>query len=102
MVLVLTADGWKLVTASAKGPASDVSVAAGATANIDLAVSANPASIKELIALATVAGLPTGLAIAGISFPNTSTVRIVVFNPTSSAVTVTANSVTVTVLASAA
>jgi hypothetical protein len=102
MVLVLTADGWKLVTASAKGPASNVSVAAGATANIDLAVSANPASVKELIAIATIIGLPTGLAIAGISFPNTSTVRIVVFNPTSSAVTVTANSVTVTVLASAA
>jgi hypothetical protein len=102
MVLVLTADGWKLVTAGAVGPASDVSVAAGATANIDLAVSANPASIKELIALATVAGLPTGLAIAGISFIGTSTVRIVVFNPTASAVTVTANSVTATVLASAA
>jgi hypothetical protein len=102
MVLVLTADGWKLVTASAVGPASNVNVAAGATANIDLAVSANPASIKELIAIATIAGLPTGLAIAGISFPNTSTVRIVVFNPTSSAVTVTANSVTATVLASAA
>jgi hypothetical protein len=102
MVLVLTADGWKLVTASAVGPASNVSVAAGATANIDLAVSANPASIKELIALATVAGLPTGLAIAGISFVGTSTVRIAVFNPTASAVTVTVNSVTATVLASAA
>jgi len=102
MVLVLTADGWKLVTASAKGPASDVSVAAGATANIDLAVSANPASIKELIALATVAGLPTGLAIAGISFIGTTTVRIVVFNPTAAAVSVAANSVTATILASAA
>jgi hypothetical protein len=102
MVLVLTADGWKLVTASAVGPASDVSVAAGATANIDLAVSANPANVKELVAIATVAGLPTGLAIAGISFIGTSTVRIVVFNPTTAAVSVAANSVTATVLASAA
>jgi hypothetical protein len=101
-IQALTAEGWKIVLATASGPASTVSVGAGAAADVDLTVSANPASIKAILALGSVSGLPTGIVLVGVSYPNLSTVRIRVYNPTTSSINVTANSVSATVLARAA
>ncbi len=101
-VQALTVEGWKLVLASASGPASDVSVGAGAAANVDLTVAANPALIKEVLGLRTVSGLPDGVVLANVTYPNLSTVRIRVFNPTSGAITIAAGAVSASVLAKAA
>jgi hypothetical protein len=101
-VEALTADGWKVVEATATGPAATVSVGAGTAANVDLAVAANPASIKEVLALKSLSGLPDGVVLVGVSYPSPTTVRVRVFNPTTSDINVTANSVTAAVLAKAA
>jgi hypothetical protein len=93
--------GYKLVLANATGPSAAVSVAAGASANVDLAVAAGPAILHAILGLCSVSGLPSGVVLAGISYPNVNTVRLTVFNPTGAAVTVSANSVTATVLAKA-
>jgi lipid-binding SYLF domain-containing protein len=100
-VQALTADGWKIVTASATGPGSNVAVSAGAAANVDLTVSANPAQIKEILAVQSVSGLPDGVVLVGFSFPNISTLRLRVFNPTSTDKTVTAGSVSAVITAKA-
>ena len=94
-------DGYKLVLADATGPSADVSVAAGASANVDLAVAAGPAKVLAILGLQSVSGLPSGVVLAGVSYPDVNTVRLTVFNPTSAAITVSANSVTATVLAKA-
>lgn len=100
-VEAITLDGKKIVIASAIGPSSTVNVAAGSTANIDLSVQPNPAIIRNILAIGTVTGLPTGVAINGISYPSLTTIRITVYNPTGAAVSIAANSVTATVLARA-
>jgi hypothetical protein len=100
-VQALTADGWKIVTASASGPGSNVAVSAGAAANVDLTVGSNPALIKEILAVQSVSGLPDGVVLVGFSFPTISTLRLRVFNPTSTDKTVTANSVTAVIIAKA-
>lgn len=97
-IQALTADGWKIATVAAIGPASNVTVSAGSAANVDLAVSANPINVKTVIGLASVSGLPDGVVLAGVSYPDLSTVRLRVFNPTASAITVTANSVSASIL----
>jgi hypothetical protein len=101
-VEALTADGWKIVEATATGPAAAVSVGAGAAADVDLAVAANPASIKEVLALKSLSGLPDGVVLVGVSYPSPTTVRVRVFNPTAAAITIAANSVTAAVSAKAA
>jgi hypothetical protein len=100
-VQALTADGWKIITAPAAGPASNVAVSAGAAANVDLTVGSNPALIREILAVQSVSGLVDGVVLVGFSFPSTSTLRLRVFNPTSTDKTVTANSVSATILAKA-
>jgi hypothetical protein len=101
-VQALTADGWKIVIANASGPASNVSVSAGTAANVDLTVAANPASIKEILALKSVSGLPDGIVLVGVSYPDLTTVRIRVFNHTTGSITITAGSVSASVIAKAA
>ena len=100
-VEALTAEGFKVVLASASGPSSDTVVSAGGAANVDLSVASNPANILEILALKSVSGLPDGVVLVGVSFPSTSTVRLRVFNPTGGDLTVTADSVTAYVLAKA-
>jgi len=97
-----TADGWKIATATAVGPAAAVSVAAGAAADVDLTVAANPAKIVKILGITSIAGLPSGIVLAGVTYPTLTTIRLRVFNPTASAITVTANSVSATILAKAA
>lgn len=82
-----------LETVSATGPAANVSVAAGGTANVDITITSQLSSLMSG-AVSRVTGLPTGVAIAGLQVVDTSTLRIVAYNPTAAAVTVTANSVT--------
>ena len=101
-VQALTADGWKVVIATATGPSTTQVVNAGTAANVDLTVAANPASIKEILALKSVSGLPDGIVLVSISYPSLTTVRIRVFNPTDGNINITANSVTASVIAKAA
>jgi hypothetical protein len=93
--------GYKLALVNATGPSAAVSVAAGASANVDLAVAASPVKVLAMLGLCSVSGLPSGVVLAGVSYPDANTVRLTVFNPTGAAVTVSANSVTATVLAKA-
>ncbi|MFQ6075627.1 MAG: hypothetical protein ACE5Z5_05785 [Candidatus Bathyarchaeia archaeon] len=86
--------GKKMVELTATGPASDVPVGAGAAADVDLAVGAPPSTILEVLSLKDVSGLPDGVVLAGITYPDVGTVRLRVFNPTAGAITVTADSVT--------
>jgi hypothetical protein len=101
-VEALTADGWKVVEVTAKGPAADTSVAAGASADVDLTVAAGPANVKKLLALGSITGLPDGIVLAGVSYPSPTTVRVRVHNVTTAAITITAGSVSATVIARAA
>jgi len=91
--------GEKLALLSASGPASAVTVTAGDHANVDLTVSVGVISrVLKALGVKSISGLPTGAVIEGYSFTNETTLRIVVFNPTGSDITVTADSVSATVL----
>lgn len=101
-VEALTADGYKILTVSAAGPASAVTVSAGGAANVDLSVGAHEASrILSILGLKSVSGLPDGAVLQSVSFPNLSTVRLRVFNPTTSDITVSADSVSAEILVKA-
>jgi hypothetical protein len=101
MSLQALVDGYKLVLVNATGPSTNVTVTAGSSANVDLAVAAGPANVLAMLGLCSVSGLPSGVVLAGVSYPSLSTVRLSVFNPTTENISVTANSVTATVLAKA-
>jgi len=98
-VEALTAEGYKLVRATALGPTAAVSVGAGAAANVDLVVQANPAKILAIEALKSLSGLPDGIVLVGVTYPDLSTVRIRCFNHTTAAISIAANSVTAEILA---
>jgi len=100
-VEALTAEGYKLVTATASGPASNVAVSAGAAANVDLTITANPARILSIEALKSISGLPDGVVLVGVSYPSLTTVRARVFNPTSTDKTVSAGTVSAEILCKA-
>jgi len=100
-VEALTADGLKIVLATAVGPGAATSVAAGAAANIDLVVQPNPAVIRKILGFTSVSGLPDGLVLEYVTYPDIATVRVRVFNPTAAAISVAANAVTATILAKA-
>jgi len=101
-VEALLATGEKLALLNASGPDSDVTVASGSTANVDLTISRGPVSkILEHLAVKELSGLPTGVVPAGFSYPNSTTLRIVAYNPTTAAVTVTSGSVSAKVLVKA-
>lgn len=97
-VIALTADGRKIVVGSAAGPASDVTVTAGSQANVDIAVPMFELGRKnEALAVKSIEGLPNNIVLVGFSWPTLDTLRLRVFNHSGTNVTVTANSVTVTV-----
>jgi len=100
-VEALTAEGFKLVLATASGPATTVSVGAGAAANVDLTVAANPGVIREILSLKSLTGLPDGIVLVGVSYPALTTIRVRVFNHTTSSINITAGSVSASVLAKA-
>ena len=93
----ITYDGKKIAVLTATGPGSDVSVGAGAAADVDLTIPASYFVVKKILGLTSVSGLPDGLAIAGVSYPDLSTVRVRVLNTTTAAITVSAGSVTASV-----
>jgi len=84
---------------AASGPAADVSIAAGATGDVDISVSfpttfaATPTGF-----VASYTALPAGLEVIGVqTFGETTTgmtIRITCNNPTAAAITVTAGSIT--------
>jgi hypothetical protein len=101
-VQALTAEGWKIVLANASGPAAAVSVDAGAAADVDLTVAANPANIREILALKSVTGLPDGIVLVGVTYPDLATVRVRVLNHSAAAITIAAGSVSAVIMAKAA
>jgi hypothetical protein len=97
----LTADGKKVGLVTATGPSTAVSVSAGTAANVDLPIATPPFIIQEILSLKSIAGLPDGIVLVGVSYPNLSTVRVRVFNPTAAGISITANSVTASILVQA-
>ncbi len=100
-VEALTADGFKLAIANASGPAAATVVDGGSSANIDLTISPNPANIVGVLGIRSISGLPSGIALVGISYPSPGTVRITVYNVTTSDITVSAGSVSATLICKA-
>ena len=79
-----------------------MTVATGTAGDIDLAISLGEVKqILEHLGVVSISGLPDGLAIAGITFPDATTLRIRVFNPTAGDITVSAGSVSASVLVKA-
>jgi len=106
LIKALGRRGVKAEYASATGPSADVSVGTGAAANIDVSVSLSGGAFlttPTIVLLTEVSGLPDGVVLAGWSFPSKSTssitVRLRVYNPTSADITVSADSVTVKIVA---
>ena len=94
--------GHKIALLSASGPGADVTVSSGGATNVDLTISLGVVNtILENLSVVSVSGLPDGVVVAGWSFPSSTTLRLRVFNPTASDVTVTAGSVSATVLSKA-
>ena len=78
------------------GPAANTSVDATKAANIDISLSpAKGKKILEILAIKRISGLPDGVVLVGFEFPDATTCRVRVYNTTSAAVTISANSVTV-------
>lgn len=93
-VVSQTADGWKEFVVRATGPAADVSVGAGASADLELTYAAPPLSrIEAVRGVVMIAGLPDGLVIQGFT-PEIGRIVIRVRNTTAAAITVAAGSVT--------
>jgi len=87
----------KLEILEATGPAADVSVTAGAGA--DVAISISPAlGTVEYAGVIHISGLPTNIGAGDVEATATS-ITLHAVNPTAASITVTANSVTVRVLA---
>lgn len=101
MTLVgITADGYKLVSISVTGPASDTVISVASAGNVSISISSNY-TLLSVVAVKSVSGLPDGVVLNGISITGTSTVTLKLYNTTGSDATVTANSVTVELLAKA-
>ena len=99
--ILLTNLGTKLVAVSARGPSSDVTVGAGAAADIALAYQPAPVGrILQALSLKSIEGLPDGLALVQFK-ADEGGVTIRMLNTTGADVTVPANSITASVLAEA-
>jgi hypothetical protein len=84
----------KVEVGSATGPAADVSVAAASTADFTISISPELKSVDSL-KVTKVSGLPANVLAAQVDWSATSvTLRAV--NPTAAAITIAANSLTVT------
>jgi len=85
----------KVEVLTATGPAADVSVGAGATADFDIAISPELKPLDSATAN-KVSGLPANILVSQIDFSDTAiTFRAV--NPTAAAITITAKSLTISV-----
>jgi hypothetical protein len=84
----------KVELGSATGPGSDVSVGAGSVVEFSVAVSPTLRNVDS-VKTVRVSGLPANILVSQVDFSPTSiTFRAV--NPTASAITIAANSLTVT------
>ena len=97
----LTADGWKIVLENAKGPVATTNVGTGLSADIDLPIIAGPVIDREILGLKSIDGLPDGIVLQNITYPDLKTVRLRVRNHTGAVITINANAVTAVVLAKA-
>ncbi len=98
----MLATGERVEVLSASGPGADVTVTAGGANNVDLTISLGKVQrILDHLAVVSVSGLPDGAVLAGFSFPDVTTLRLRVFNPTEADVTVSAGSVSAEVLVKA-
>ena len=84
----------KVEVGTAVGPASDVAVGAGSVAEFSIAIAPSLKHVDTVKAVA-VSGLPAGILASQVGFTATSIVLRAV-NPTASAITIAANSLTVT------
>jgi len=84
----------KVEVGSATGPAADVSVGAGSTA--DFSISISPVlKVVDSLKVTKVSGLPANINVSQIDFSATS-ITLRATNPTAAAITITAGSLTVT------
>ena len=81
------------------GPDADVVVAAGGTADLVFDVASETGRDIAYAGVESITGLPAGIVIAGITFNKTAkTLTVTVQNTTGADVTITANSVSVSVV----
>jgi hypothetical protein len=92
-LVALTRDGRKVVLDTATGPSTNVSVDAGASADINVPVGLFELSRKDSVVVSGISGLPDGIVLQGFSLPSLDTVRLRVRNVTTGSITVSANSV---------
>jgi len=83
----------KIEVITATGPAADVSVGAGVTANLDISISPELGNVEEVI-VESISGLPDNILANQIGF-STTAVTLRAVNPTAAAITITANSLTI-------
>jgi len=86
-------DGKKLITATAIGPSAAASIANASGTTITLSLQPGNFKINNIQGVQQIIGLPIGITLGGFSVSGTN-VNVVVFNATSGAITVNANSVT--------
>jgi len=85
----------KVEVLTAKGPAADTSVGATATADFDIAISPELTNLVSAMAV-EVSGLPANILVSQIGFSDKA-ISFRAVNPTAAAITITANSVSITV-----
>ena len=91
-------DGKKLITATAIGPSDATSIANASAGTITLSLQPGNFKINNIQGVLQISGLPIGITLSGFSVSGTN-VNVVVYNATSAAVTINANSVTAELLA---
>lgn len=91
-------DGKKLITATAIGPSDAASIANASAGTITLSLQPGNFKINNILGVLQISGIPNGVAVSGFSVSGTN-VNVVVYNATSAAVTINANSVTAELLA---
>jgi len=85
----------KLERLTATGPALDVSVPAGAGADVEISISPELKNVED-VGIRSISGLPANIAVGNIA-TSATVVTLHAVNPTAAAITVTAGSVTVKV-----
>ena len=90
----------RVIETSVTGPAADLIVPAGGTADLTVTVDTGMARGAQIIGITSITGLPAGIYIQSISIDAAAkTITITLHNPGAADVTVTANSVTIGVIA---
>jgi len=94
----LTISGLKLATATAIGPASATAIANATGATLSLTLQPGYFKVMNVLGILQISGLPTGIVVSNYYYAGGNTVNIVVYNPTTTSITVGANSVSATLL----